>query len=38
VYNRPEIFGALDDLVQAGKIRYCGVSVEKVLEGAVTCA
>ncbi len=30
VYYRPEIFGALDDLVQEGKIRYYGVSVEKV--------
>jgi aryl-alcohol dehydrogenase-like predicted oxidoreductase len=26
------VFGALDDLVQAGKIRYYGVSVEKVEE------
>lgn len=32
VYYRPEIFGILDDLVQAGKIRYYGVSVEKVEE------
>jgi len=32
VYYRPEVFGALDDLVQAGKIRYYGVSVEKVEE------
>ena len=32
VYYRPEIFGYLDDLVQAGKIRYYGVSVEKVEE------
>jgi aryl-alcohol dehydrogenase-like predicted oxidoreductase len=31
-YYRPEVFGALDDLVQAGKIRYYGVSVEKVEE------
>jgi aryl-alcohol dehydrogenase-like predicted oxidoreductase len=30
VYYRPEVFGALDDLVKAGKIRYYGVSVEKV--------
>ena len=29
----PEVFGFLDDLVQAGKIRYYGVSVEKVEEG-----
>jgi len=32
VYYRPEIFEALDDMVQAGKIRYYGVSVEKVEE------
>lgn len=32
VYYRPEVFGALDDLVQAGKIKYYGVSVEKVEE------
>ncbi len=32
VYYRPELFGVLDDLVQAGKIRYYGVSVEKVEE------
>lgn len=32
VYYRPEVFGALDDLVQAGKIRNYGVSVEKVEE------
>jgi aryl-alcohol dehydrogenase-like predicted oxidoreductase len=32
VYYRPEVFGALDDLVQAGKIRFYGVSVEKVEE------
>jgi aryl-alcohol dehydrogenase-like predicted oxidoreductase len=25
VYYRPEVFGALDRLVEAGKIRYCGV-------------
>lgn len=31
-YYRPELFGVLDDLVQAGKIRYYGVSVEKVEE------
>ena len=28
----PEVFGILDDLVAAGKIRYYGVSVEKVEE------
>ncbi|MDX1991040.1 MAG: aldo/keto reductase [bacterium] len=32
VYYRPEVFGALDDLIQAGKIRGYGVSVEKVEE------
>jgi aryl-alcohol dehydrogenase-like predicted oxidoreductase len=31
-YDRPEVFGILDDLVRAGKIRYYGVSVEKVEE------
>jgi aryl-alcohol dehydrogenase-like predicted oxidoreductase len=32
VYYRPEVFGALDDLVRAGKLRYYGVSVERVEE------
>lgn len=32
VYYRPEVFGALDNLVKAGKIQYYGVSVEKVEE------
>jgi aryl-alcohol dehydrogenase-like predicted oxidoreductase len=32
VYYRPEVFGILDDMVAAGKIRYYGVSVEKVEE------
>jgi len=32
VYYRPEVFGALDDLVKAGKLRYYGVSVETVEE------
>ena len=32
VYYMPEVFGVLDDLVNAGKIRYYGVSVEKVEE------
>jgi len=32
VYYRQEVFGILDDLVTAGKIRYYGVSVEKVEE------
>src|SRR5215469_18670115 len=30
VYRMPEVFGILDDLVQAGKLRYYGVSVETV--------
>src|SRR5512142_2701872 len=30
VYYRPEVFGILDDLVQAGKIRNYGVSGEKL--------
>jgi aryl-alcohol dehydrogenase-like predicted oxidoreductase len=29
----PEVFSVLDDLVKAGKLRYYGVSVEKVEEG-----
>jgi aryl-alcohol dehydrogenase-like predicted oxidoreductase len=33
VYYRPEVFGVLDDLVAAGKIKHYGVSVEKVEEG-----
>jgi aryl-alcohol dehydrogenase-like predicted oxidoreductase len=32
VYYRPETFAAVDDLVNAGKIRHYGVSVEKVEE------
>ena len=28
VYDRPDVFGALDDLVRDGKLRYYGVSVE----------
>jgi len=32
VYDMPEVFGVLDDLVKAGKIRFYGVSVEKVDE------
>ncbi len=32
LYSRPEVFGILDDLVTAGKIRYYGVSVEKIEE------
>jgi aryl-alcohol dehydrogenase-like predicted oxidoreductase len=33
VYYKPEVFGALDDLVKAGKLRHYGVSVERVEEG-----
>jgi aryl-alcohol dehydrogenase-like predicted oxidoreductase len=32
VFYRPEVFGVLDDLVADGKLRYYGVSVEKVEE------
>jgi aryl-alcohol dehydrogenase-like predicted oxidoreductase len=32
VYYLPEVFGILDDLVKQGKLRYYGVSVEKVEE------
>ena len=32
VYYTPEVFGALDNLVAAGKVRHYGVSVEKVEE------
>jgi aryl-alcohol dehydrogenase-like predicted oxidoreductase len=32
LYDEPEVFGTLDDLVRAGKIRYYGVSVERVQE------
>ena len=32
VYEMPEVFGILDDLVQQGKIRFYGVSVERVDE------
>ncbi len=32
LYYRPEVFGILDDLVQAGKLRFYGVSVERVEE------
>ena len=34
VFDRPEVFGILDDLVTAGKLRYYGVSVETVTEAA----
>jgi aryl-alcohol dehydrogenase-like predicted oxidoreductase len=33
VYYYPELFGALDDLIEQGKIRNYGVSVQKVEEG-----
>jgi aryl-alcohol dehydrogenase-like predicted oxidoreductase len=32
VYDRPEVFSILDDLVAAGKVRHYGVSVETVDE------
>src|SRR5258706_10671509 len=32
LYDMPEVFGILDDLVKAGKLRYYGASVEKVDE------
>jgi len=32
VYYAPEVFGILDDLVKEGKLRYYGVSVQKVEE------
>jgi aryl-alcohol dehydrogenase-like predicted oxidoreductase len=32
VYYTPEVFEVMDDLVKAGKVRYYGVSVEKVEE------
>jgi len=32
LYERPEVFGILDDLVKTGKLKYYGVSVEKVSE------
>jgi aryl-alcohol dehydrogenase-like predicted oxidoreductase len=32
VYTMPEVFGALDDLVRAGKLRHYGVSVERIDE------
>jgi aryl-alcohol dehydrogenase-like predicted oxidoreductase len=40
VYDRPDVFGTLDDLVAAGKIRHYGVSVETVAEAgkAIHCA
>jgi len=35
IFYTPEVFGILDDLTKAGKIRYYGVSVEKVEEALV---
>src|SRR5437764_312035 len=32
VYEMPEVFGVLDDLVAMGKLRFFGVSVERVQE------
>ena len=32
LYHQAEVFGMLDDLVRAGKVRYYGVSVETVQE------
>ena len=32
VYYMPEVFGSLDEMVRAGKLRHYGVSVEKVEE------
>jgi aryl-alcohol dehydrogenase-like predicted oxidoreductase len=32
LYDRAEVFGILDDLVRAGKIRFYGLSVEKISE------
>ena len=32
MYDRAEVFGVLDDLVRAGKLRFYGVSVETVDE------
>jgi aryl-alcohol dehydrogenase-like predicted oxidoreductase len=32
VFYMPEVFGILDDLVKAGKLRHYGVSVEKIEE------
>jgi aryl-alcohol dehydrogenase-like predicted oxidoreductase len=33
VYYMPEVFGVLDDLKRAGKVKHYGVSVERVEEG-----
>jgi aryl-alcohol dehydrogenase-like predicted oxidoreductase len=33
IYYQPEVFGVLDDLVKAGKLKFYGVSVETAEEG-----
>ncbi len=33
VYYEPDVFGVLDDLVKQGKVRFYGVSVDRVEEG-----
>jgi aryl-alcohol dehydrogenase-like predicted oxidoreductase len=33
VYYMPEVFGVMDDLIRAGKVRFYGASVERVEEG-----
>ena len=38
VYDRPEVFGALDGLVAAGKLRHYGVSVETIDEALASLA
>jgi aryl-alcohol dehydrogenase-like predicted oxidoreductase len=37
VYERPEVFGILDDLTTAGKLRFYGVSVERVADAIRAC-
>ena len=36
VYSRHEVFGALDDLVKAGKLRFYGISVQEIGEAMTT--
>lgn len=38
VYRMPEVFGALDELVKAGKLRHYGVSVERIDEALAALA
>ena len=38
VYGMPEVFGVLDDLVRAGKLRYYGTSVESTAEAEAALA